>query len=395
MTAASRTLTQELIAKVHEIAPILRDNAAETDAGRRVTDASIAALDSIGVFGINSLKAYGGFEGGARMLLDVTTVIGTYCPNSAWISVISSVSSQLALRFPESAWKRAFGKGKYERMASVITNLGATAVREGDGYRVNGEWAWGSNILNSEWAIGAIAVIEEEGGEPTPGFVLLHKSDFTIKDTWYTIGMRGTGSNNFVAKDVLVPEDQIADGGSIVGPGFEMSPEASFLQRLTPISMFPTVIISGPLGGAKAALDYVIDAAGKRPITYSTYHPQNTSGAFVQAIGVAKAKIDTAEMCLQAAADLIDAAAMGTTPLSPEDRARVRNYGAHATANLGEVMNDLATIHGTATFAERSPLGRLWRDVNTGARHAIAASPLCYEIGGASLLGITPPTPLV
>ena len=110
---------------------------------------------------------------------------------------------------------------------------------------------------------------------------------------------------------------------------------------------------------------------------------------------MAKAKIDAAELSLQAAADLIDAAAMGTTPLSPEDRARVRNYGAHATANLGEVMNDLATIHGTATFAERSPLGRLWRDVNTGARHAIAASPLCYEIGGASLLGTTPPTPLV
>ncbi|SDG07054.1 Acyl-CoA dehydrogenase [Celeribacter baekdonensis] len=395
MSAYKKDITQEIIAKVHAIGPILRDNAVETDKGRRVTQASLDALETTGVFGINSLAQNGGFEGGARMLLDVTSTIGMYCPSSAWISVISSVSAQLAMRFPDTAWNRVYAGGKPVRMASVIVNSGNTARREGEGYRINGEWPWGSNILNSEWAIGALDVYEAEGADPTPGYVLLHKDSFTIKDTWYSIGMRGTGSNNFIAKDILVPADQIASVGTILGPEFEMSGEAHFLQRLTPVSMFPTVIISGPLGGAKAALDYVIAAAGKRPITYSKYHPQNTSGAFVQSIGAAKAKIDTAEMSLQAAADLIDAAALGTEPLSMADRARVRNYGAHATANLCEVMNDLATLHGTATFAEFSPLGRLWRDVNTGARHAIAASPLCYEIGGASLLGVSPPTPLV
>ncbi len=395
MTGYNSGLTQEIIAKVHEVGPILKENASETDKSRRVTDASLEALHSTGVFGINSATEYGGMAGGARMLLDVTTAIGTYCPNSAWISVISSVSAQLVMRFPETALKRAFADGKFKLMASVITNLGATAVRDGNGYKINGEWAWGSNILNSDWAVGAVDVIDEEGADPTPGFVLLSKDDFTIKDTWYSIGMRGTGSNNFVATDVHVPTDQVAGIGDILGPGFEMSADAHFLQRLTPVSMFPTVIISGPLGGAKAALQFVIEAAEKRPVTYSKYHPQTSSGAFVQAIGAAKGKIDAAEMSLQAAADMIDVAAQGTKPLSPDERAQVRNYGAYATDNITTVMNDLATLHGTATFAEFSPLGQLWRDVNTGARHAIAASPLCYEIGGASLLGIEPPTPLV
>lgn len=390
-----RSATLELVSRVHEIGPMLRENAARADRERRVSDETVAALEKAGVFGVNTLRHYGGRECGARTLLDVTSTIGYYCPNAAWITVISSVSSMLPLRFPQSVHARVFAAGKPVRMASVIVSPGSSAVREGDGYRINGEWPFGSNILHSEWAIGVVQIKETEGATPELGYALLRRDQFTIKDTWYTIGMRGTGSNTFVAKDAIVPADQVVRASTMLGPGFEASPEASFLQRLTPVSMFPTVIISGPLGAAKAALDLAAEASAKRPLTYSKYQPQNTSGAFVQGIGAAKAKVDTAELFLQRAADTIDAAAAGSEPLSITARAQIRNDCAHATHNLADAMNDIAWLHGTALFAEANPLGRLWRDVNTGVRHAIAASPLGYEIGGAGFLGIQPPTPLV
>lgn len=393
--AYKKDATDSIIAKVHEIGPTLRENAAQADRDRRMPDASIAALETTGVFGINSLAANGGQEGGARMLLDVASTIGQYCTNAAWISVISSVSAQLALRFPETVRTRVFQAGRPTRMASVIVTPGSTATRDGEGYRVTGEWPFGSNILNSEWAVGVVQISEGKDATPEPGFALLHKSQFTIKDTWYTVGMRGTGSNNFVAADQWVPADQIQRADAMLGPGFETSEGSHFLQRLTPLSMFPTVIIAGPVGAAKAALDLVREASRKRPVTYSKYQPQNTSGAFVQGIGAARAKIDAAEMSLQRAADMIDAAAQGTTPLSLQERAHIRNFNAHATQNLADAMNDLAWLHGTAMFSEANPLSRLWRDVNTGVRHAIAASPLCYEIGGAGYLGVDAPTPLV
>lgn len=393
--AKKNDATAAIIAKVREIGPVLLENAAEADRERRMPEASIAALEKTGVFGINSLAENGGQEGGARMLLDVTSAIGEYCTNAAWISVISSVSAQLTLRFPASVRERVFEAGKPTRMASVIVTPGATAIREGDGYRVSGEWPFGSNILNSEWAIGVVHIKESDEAEPELGYALMHKDQYTIKDTWHTIGMRGTGSNTFIAKDQWLPADQIQRADAMLGPGFEMAADSHFLQRLTPVSMFPTVIIAGPVGAARAALAFVAEAAKIRPVTYSKYVPQNTSGAFVQGIGAARAKIDAAEMSLQRAADMIDAAAQGTTPLSMQERAHIRNFNAHATQNLADAVNDLAWLHGTATFAEASPLGRLWRDVNTGTRHAIAAWPLCYEIGGAGYLGIDAPTPLV
>jgi alkylation response protein AidB-like acyl-CoA dehydrogenase len=389
-----RATTERLIAKVHEIGPLLREHAAEADRERRVPQASIDALEAAGIFGINSPKQFGGLEGGARMLLDVTSAIGTYCTNAAWISVISCVSTMLSLRFPESAYRRIYAGNRPARMASIIVSPGGSAVREGEGYRVSGEWPFASNIFHSEWAIGVVPITEAPGAEPEIGYVMLQKAQYSIKDTWYTVGMRGTGSNTIIAKDQWVPADQVVRASQFLGPAFEMAEDSCFLQRLSPLSMFPTVIISSPLGAAKAALALVAQHAAKRSVTYSKYQPQNTSGAFVQGIGAAKAKIDAAELMLQRAADTIDAAACNKACMSPQTRAGIRNDVGHATRNLAEALEDLAWLHGTAMFADANPLSRLWRDVHTGVRHAIAAWPLGYEIGGAAVLGIDPPTPL-
>ncbi len=86
---------------------------------------------------------------------------------------------------------------------------------------------------------------------------------------------------------------------------------------------------------------------------------------------------------------------MGTVPMPTAARARIRNDIGHATKNLGEAMNDIAWLHGTALFAEANPLGRIWRDVNTGIRHAIAAAPLNYEIAGAEALGVELPSRVI
>jgi alkylation response protein AidB-like acyl-CoA dehydrogenase len=390
-----REVTERIIARVHEAGPVLREFAAQADRERRLPQASIDALESTGVFRINSPKAHGGFEGGARMLLDVTSTIGTYCTNAAWISVISSVSTMLALRFPQSVQRRVFAKGRSSRMSSIIVSPRGSAVRERDGYRVSGEWPFASNVFHAEWSIGIVPITESPGAEPEMGYALLHKEQYSVKDTWFSVGMRGTGSNTIVATEQRVPADQIVRMGELLGPRFETAPDASFLQRLSPVSMFPTVIISGPLGAAKAALALTAEQAAKRPVTYSKYQQQNASGAFVQGIGAVRAKIDTAELMLQRAADTIDAAARKHVSMSPATRAGIRNDVGHATHNLADALNDIAWLHGTVTFAEFNPLSRLWRDVHTGVRHAIAASPLGYEIGGAAVLGVEAPTPLV
>ena len=42
---------------------------------------------------------------------------------------------------------------------------------------------------------------------------------------------------------------------------------------------------------------------------------------------------------------------------------------------------------GTASFAENSLLGRMWRDINTGTRHASITAPMGYELHGNGMTG--------
>lgn len=393
-TMSETTPVQELIARIHEIGPLLRDNAPQADQDRRVPDASVEALDSIGAFAINTPAEFGGLNEGARALFDAATAIATYCPNAAWITVISNVSAKLVLRFPQTVQERVF-KNKPVKMSSIIVSPRGGAERDGEGYRISGEWPFASNCLHSEWAVLIVPVTEAPGMEPVPGYVVVHKDQFTIKDTWFTIGMRGSGSNTIIIDDTWVPDDQVIRADYMLGPEVEADPNASFLARLTPPTMFPTMILSSGIGATQTALDLTVEFAAKRGITYSKYSPANTSGAFAQAVGRVQGKIDASRQLLQAACDRIDDAAHRAEPLSIPDRARVRNDLAFAVDNMARAMDEIAWLHGTATFGETNPIGRLWRDVNTGIRHAMAAAPLGYEIGGAAKLGIDLPTAMV
>ncbi len=46
----------------------------------------------------------------------------------------------------------------------------------------------------------------ERGEMANFGLSLMPMSQLTIEDTWFMVGMKGTGSNTIVAKDVFVPE---------------------------------------------------------------------------------------------------------------------------------------------------------------------------------------------
>jgi alkylation response protein AidB-like acyl-CoA dehydrogenase len=45
-------------------------------------------------------------------------------------------------------------------------------------------------------------------------------------------------------------------------------------------------------------------------------------------------------------------------------------------------------VHGASTFADASPLQRMWRDSEVASRHAVVHPEISAEIYGRALLGI-------
>ena len=95
-------------------------------------------------------------------------------------------------------------------------------------------------------------------------------------------------------------------------------------------------------------------------------------------------------------ADDIDAAALRGEYLDYKTRARVRADTGYVAQYATDAINMLMTAHGAGSFADASPMQRIWRDSNTAARHAIVLQPVGEEIYGKALLGAeNTVTPLV
>lgn len=374
--------TSRLVQRVHEIGPLLREQAVVADRNRVLPEATIEALDSADVWRISTLKRYGGHEGGASMLLEVARTLGYYDPAAAWCVVISNGSVMLANRFSDEMLDEVFADGPI-KAASIFAQPQGTATPDGDGWRISGKWPFASNSLHSDWALG-ILYIREQGSTDNArvGFVLMKRSEFEIQDTWFTIGMRGSGSNTMVTENLWVPKNRVITFEALMGDGPEQDPQATFGRRLTPHLTMSTSIQAPSLGAATAALAFTTGVAGKRGITYTHYQKQVDSGAFVQNLGAASIQIDGARLLLERAAAEIDAAASGVLPMPLEQRARHRAGIGHAGHELVDALNDLCWLHGTAAFADNSLLGRMWRDVNTGTRHASITAPMGYELHG-------------
>lgn len=379
----------EMLARIDEVGPLLRDNSLQGDRDSVLPESSIEALRSTGAWQISTMSRYGGAEGGARMLLDVARAVGRWCPSAAWITVISNGSVMLANRFDDEVLDDVFTDGGPIGMASVFSTPQGRAVREGDGWRVEGTWPFGSNANHSEWSVEILRTYDHED-DPAPGtgFALLHRSQYEIRRTWDVIGMRGTGSDHIVVDGVHIQENRVITFDRQLGDGFEGDADATFARRITPHLTMATTIAAPTLGAADAALGIVRDAAATRPVTFTTYATQTSSGAFVQGLGAASMKIDSAALLLERSADAIDATARGTAPMPRDVRARHRGGVGHAVHELVDAATDLIWLHGTASFGSRSPLGKLWRDINAGARHATVTAPVNYELHGDGLLGI-------
>jgi alkylation response protein AidB-like acyl-CoA dehydrogenase len=155
-------------------------------------------------------------------------------------------------------------------------------------------------------------------------------------------------------------------------------------------------LIGPQLGLAQAALDYVIEKAHKRGVTYTVYEQQVDSPTFQLAVARAANLVDSAHLhAYRAAADIDDAARAGRWP-DYAARARVRMDTGYTAETAREAIRILCSAHGAASFADASPLQRWWRDSEVASRHGVVHPDISAEVYGRALLGFTEGvTPLV
>src|SRR5262249_41308319 len=125
------------------------------------------------------------------------------CASTGWLAMFGLVHNRHMANYNVQFQDEIFGGGRYIIQASGTMPPGTAVPAEG-GYRISGRWTWATCITVSDW-VQVIVVMETADGRKE-GVAMIPTRDVTIIDTWDTDGMRATGTHDFEACDIFVPE---------------------------------------------------------------------------------------------------------------------------------------------------------------------------------------------
>jgi alkylation response protein AidB-like acyl-CoA dehydrogenase len=378
--------SDELVARVRALQPLLAANAAQGEADRRVAEESIVALTEAGLFKIAIPRRYGGYETSMRTMLDVSAAVGEADGGTAWVVTLCNVCAWLTGLFSERAQDDVWAASPDAKVSGVLAPT-SQAVKVEGGFRVTGQWFWNSGSWHADWAVLGLPIVDDEGEPVDQGLALIPRTDLGLKETWFVAGMRSSGSNCLIAEDVFVPEHRIMSVPPAIGGQYatERTEEKFYRSAFVPLL---ALVLAGPqLGMGRKALDIVTTAAAKKPISYTFYTAQADSVAFQLQVAEAAMRIDSAHLHAYRAADDIDQAAAAGEYLDVLARARVRADTGWVLENVTRAIDILLSAHGAGSFAESNPLQRIWRDSAVAARHAVTLPAVDYEVYGKALLG--------
>ena len=274
-------------------------------------------------------------------------------------------------------------------MAGAL-NPPAAATRVAGGWRVTGQFPFGSGCQNAAWL--ALPAVEMDGDQPKvdPGTgqpavfgALIRREQATILDTWQTYGMRGTGSHDFAVRDLFIPDQMTFAVGPLTNPspGFEGP-----LYRMWPwCGIVGEGIVS--VGVAASAVDEAVELCRTKTPAYNTVPLKEQQLAQFQ-IGKAKARVEAARDTLhRAAAEGYEEVAASGTLLSNEAKVRLQLavcFAAEACAEAVRLVNDAV---GASSIRLRQPFERYFRDAHVLLQHS-DKSAARYASAGRLLFGL-------
>jgi len=378
----------ELIKRTLALKPMLAANSREAERIRRPVDAVWDALRASGIFYHFVPRVYGGLEFGLEPYIDAMLPLAEGCSSTGWVAAFCVEHNWILAHFPKEVQDETFGSGFPYVIAPGVTFPPGTMTPVAGGYRVTGQWKWGTGIMHSDWIIAAALL----PGSPRPRmfFVAAPADQAIVVDTWHVDGMIGTGSNDIVLRDVFVPEHRVVDMVEMrdgTAPGCRQHPNPVYRMSMLPFLAVAAAIPA--VGTARGAVRMFRDHLSKR-VLMGNETTQSDKPAAQMRLARAHVLATTAEMMIRQAARENLALAERSTPATAEERIELRCRIAYAVSFAREAVQTVAEAAGAGAHFLDHPLQRALRDINMMACHVVYDLDSALELQGRALLGLPP-----
>ncbi|MGE7471036.1 acyl-CoA dehydrogenase family protein [Bosea sp. NPDC003192] len=359
-----------VVETARQLAPKLAARAAEIDQNDRFVSENYSLLKEAGLVEAGVPHELGGGGSEISELAEMLRVLARACGSTAL--AFSMHTHQVAI--PAWRWRHqkvAAVEPLLKRVAAekiILLSSGGSdwiggsgkAEREGDGYRINARKVFTSGAEAGDVLMTGAVCEGEDGSRSVIHFGAPMKSSAVhIEDTWRTLGMRGTASNDVVIEDLFIPAANVAFSRK----AGEWHP---IFETIATIA-FP-LIYAVYLGVAESARDIAIEIAKKKPMS-----DQSLAG-----------RMDTELRAAQLAHRwMLDTVARNAPSAETVNEVMIGRtlVARHAIAAVDLAME----LAGGASFYRATGLERRFRDIQGARFHPLQAGPQARYAGAVAL----------
>ena len=374
----------QVLSRIAALAPMVARLAPDIEQGRRLPAELVSALRSARIYGMLVPQRYGGLELDAPSAFRAVAALARLDGSVGWNAMIGHIGALMPFLVNPNFCEEIYRDGNDHIFAGSGQPAGK-AERVPGGWRVSGSWPFASGCQNAEWIAGTCVMMEggapiasPDGPGPMTRTCVMPAERWEIRDTWHTVGLKGTGSHHVALTDAFVPDENFFEFPF----GVSFAPEPIFGKFAEVLVLSHGAVAVGIAEGA--IMDLVeLARAGVTQLFMTT--PLVETERFKEGLARLDADLMAARALLEAQIARVwqnpeRAAGKDLTRVAEQLQAVV--WITSACVRVAEGCFELA---GSRAVYESSSLQRRVRDLRVAAQH-FAAQPRNYVTAGAAVL---------
>ncbi len=361
-----------LLAAARELRSTIDAHAAKAGADP-VPRQTVDALRQAGLFGAMTPREVGGAELPLCEAIDVFAEVSRADGSAGWCLMASASSvAYFGAYCPDEFVQKMFADGVPLLAGQFAPN--GTATAEDGGYRLTGNYQFGSGLHYADW-VGAGFLVPPPQGSDAPArylFGVVPKDQVELRGNWDVLGLGATASWDYGIKGAFVPDDACflfaAPTRRRGGRVYELGVIAQTAAGHAGFAM----------GVTRRALDELKSIA-KTKVRMGAGAFMKDDERFLHSLGTLESRFRSARAWVREAFARAERTVLESGVVDLAENNAVRQATVHITQEGADIIRHAYLLAGT-TALRQGALQRCFRDIHAGSQHFFAspASTLAY-----------------
>jgi len=384
-----------LLESANKIGPLISQFIDEEESNRMLSKPVLTALREPGFHRLFMPKSLGGLELDPLSVAKLVEEIASHNTAAGWSMMVANVSTWWCRMLPKKGVEEVYKDGPDTLMAGAF-HPPMMATRTNGGWKINGRSPLTSNVHAAKWIFVTAFVMENgqmkiNNGIPEIIGVIMGSKDCLVIDTWYTIGMNATDSNDVAAADVFVPDHLF----------FPLVPEfqpSSYYEGL--LYKFPAIGASVASLIAPVALAVASNAIkelkmlAEKKTSFGSVVPLREKGSIQRKLGIAEALVQSSRAYLHDSIGNCWERIVRGEKLELEAKAGLLLAATHTNQSCLQAIDLMYSAAGSSAIYFKNKLAHYFSDAQVIRQHGFANESR-YETAAQVFFGLQPDLPVL